>query len=33
MQGDIIMVEIKFGANQIIFMWKSVVTTWYGIRN
>jgi len=33
MQGDIIMAEIEFGANQIIFMRKSVVQTWYSIRN
>ena len=32
MQGDIILVEIKFGANQTIFVLKSVVKALYGIR-
>jgi len=32
-RSDIIMVEIKFGAQQTIFMRKSVVGTWYAIGN
>ena len=32
-QSDIIRVEVKFGAQQINFMRKSVVKTWYTIRN
>jgi len=33
MQSDIIRVENKFGAKQLIFMCKSVVEVWYTIRN
>jgi len=33
MRSDIVMVEIKFGAKQVIFMRKSVVEVWYTIRN